>query len=79
MFSMYVFVGVYLRVSWLFLEHVLCVAFCVLCSGRIVVRVRVALLMRGVVCVMSCDVNFCVRCLCVLCDEVLLICVLCLC
>jgi len=39
MLSMYVFVGVYLRVLWLFPECVLCVAFCVLCSGCIVVCV----------------------------------------
>lgn len=50
----FVFVVVYLCLLWLFLECVLCVALCVVCSGR--VGLRVTLLMEGVMCAMSCDV-----------------------
>ena len=38
-FSMYVFVGAFLCVLWLFLECVLCVALCAVCSGCIVLCV----------------------------------------
>jgi len=49
----FVFVVVYLCLLWLFLECVLCVALCVVCSGR--VGLCVVLSMQGVVCAMSCD------------------------
>jgi len=49
--SVFVFVGVYLSLLWLFLERV---ALCMVCSGCI--GLCVVLLLQVVVCVMRCDV-----------------------